>query len=248
MRARNMKKALREKLLDPSPVWRADWFTPIGREMEVLSPLLSFLPLGGMLKWRAVPALGLVVSALAERGDEGPAKAREVMRRLMWHMNEDSGNIGWGICEAMGEICAQNPALAEEYGRIVLSYVRNTGRADNYLEHGPLRRGAYWAVGRLGSASPALAPLARELLRQGLADEDAPARGIAAWGVAKMAAAGSLSPSDAFSLRPQLLPLLNEAAHAELLDGAAIREENVSAFAREALDLIETTLKPEENS
>jgi hypothetical protein len=109
---------------------------------EAVSPLLSFLPREGLLKWRAVLALGVVVPALAATDRDA---ARIVMRRLLWHLNEDSGNMGWGIAESMGEILAASPSLTEEYGHILLSYALITGRADNHIEHGTLRRGAIGA-------------------------------------------------------------------------------------------------------
>ncbi len=247
MKARRMKTALREKLLDPAPRWQADWLAEPGCEMEAVSPLLSFLPHGGALKWRSVLALGLVVSALAAR-EGGLATAREVMRRLMWHMNEDSGNIGWGICEAFGEICAQSPTLASEYGRIALSYVRDTGKADNYLEHGPLRQGAYWAVGRLGFAHAPLRDLARTLLLQGLGDDDMPSRGIAAWGLAKTATAAPVPAEEKERAQILLRSLLEERTRAEVLDGFTIREESLAVFAREALDCLEHTINTGEKS
>ncbi len=231
-RFRNMKRLLRETLLSPAPGRGAACRPDPGGEMEAVGPLIACLPEGGLLKWRAVLALGRTVAALAGRDRE---QARVVMRRLLWQMNEDSGNIGWGVCEAMGEICARDPALAAEYGRIALSYLRDTGKADNYVEHGPLRRGAYWAAGRIAAACPPLREAAWPLLLRGLTDEDIPSRGIAAWGIARgVAAAGSGSGGAA--ARTLLRPLLADETPCELLDGDAVREESVAAFAREALE------------
>lgn len=100
------------------------------------------------VKWRAVRAMGRVVSAMAT---EKPEKARIIMRRLMWSLNDESGGIGWGAPEAMGEIMARNKTLAREYRNILLSYVNPQG---NYLEYDPLRKGADWAIARVKKVYP----------------------------------------------------------------------------------------------
>ena len=100
------------------------------------------------VKWRAVRAMGLVVAALARKK---PERARIVMRRLMWSLNDESGGIGWGAPEAMGEIMARDEQLAREYRNVLVSYLDPRG---NYLEYEPLRRGAEWAVERVRTAHP----------------------------------------------------------------------------------------------
>ncbi|MBF0230286.1 MAG: hypothetical protein HQK63_11975 [Desulfamplus sp.] len=97
------------------------------------------------IKWRAVRAMGKVVAAMASENLES---ARVIMRRLMWSLNDESGGIGWGSPEAMGEIMAKDKRLKDEYYKILLSYVNEDG---NYLEHEPLRKGAIWAIDRVKS-------------------------------------------------------------------------------------------------
>ena len=70
------------------------------------------------IKWRAVTAMGMVISNLAEKEMES---ARVIMRRLMWSLNDESGGIGWGAPEAMAEIIACHQGLAEEYTHILIS-------------------------------------------------------------------------------------------------------------------------------
>jgi hypothetical protein len=45
--------------------------------------------------------MGEVMAHLADKDMES---ARVIMRRLMWSLNDESGGIGWGAPEAMGEI------------------------------------------------------------------------------------------------------------------------------------------------
>jgi hypothetical protein len=96
-----------------------------------------------IIKWRAVTAMGIVVSRLANQDIES---SRVIMRRLMWTLNDESGGIGWGSPEAMGEIMAQHDRLAGEYAHILVSYIQPGG---NFLEYEALQRGVLWGIGRL---------------------------------------------------------------------------------------------------
>lgn len=118
-----------------------------------VNPLFSFIQsTNEALKWRAVRAMGKVVAKMASENLE---PARVVMRRLMWSLNDESGGIGWGAPEAMGEIMAQDERLAGEYKKILFSYVEKEG---NYLEHEPLRKGAIWAIERISNGTSILPP------------------------------------------------------------------------------------------
>ncbi|MBF0259471.1 MAG: hypothetical protein HQK62_11635 [Desulfamplus sp.] len=113
---------------------------------QSVNPLFSFIQsTNEKIKWRAIRAMGKVVAQMATNNLES---ARVVMRRLMWSLNDESGGIGWGAPEAMGEIMAQDERLANEYRNILLSYVDEQG---NFLEYEPLRKGAIWAIQRLST-------------------------------------------------------------------------------------------------
>ena len=143
---------------------------------QVVSPLFSFLYAGDdIIKWHAVTLLGLVVAEIANTNLEA---ARVVMRRLMWNLNDESGGIGWGSPEAMGEIMARNDALAREYSSILISYIRKDG---NYLEHEMLQRGVLWGIGRLSHARPVLMKKIIPSLIPYITAKDPNIRGLAVW-------------------------------------------------------------------
>lgn len=150
---------------------------------ELIGPLLSCLPLGGELTARAAVAFGQAVAALAEESLED---ARNIVRRLMWHMNEESGNIGWGIPEAFAETLVKNRRLADEFHLVLFSYINHTGRDDNYCDYDELRRSCYRAVIRLAVARPDLASKARPLLQSGLLDPDPVCRDLAREGLGEI--------------------------------------------------------------
>jgi len=141
----------------------------------IINPLLSFIQSGNdKVKWGAVRAVGQVVAQLAEND---PEAARVILRRLMWTLNDESGGIGWGSPEAMGEILASHRGLAREYVHILLSYAREEG---NYLEHEGLQRGLLWGIGRLAEKRPELVRDSVKLFLPYLASKDEGIRGLAA--------------------------------------------------------------------
>ena len=114
---------------------------PLGQIINALFPF--FYSRDETVKWRAVTSMGILVRDLADVDME---KARNVMRRLMWNLNDESGGIGWGSPEAMGEILARHEGLSREYSPLLLSYVNPDA---NYLELPLLQRGLLWGIARL---------------------------------------------------------------------------------------------------
>lgn len=181
---RNLRESRKEikKLLVASE-WQNNLAAIADLGQKAVGPLFSFLLLEPETMHRAAQALGRTV---AEIYKQNPEAARNIIRRFMWHMNEESANIGWGIPVAFAETLVASPELAASYGRILDSYIMDLGFDDNYCDHDILRRDCYWAIGRLAQADPGLAESARPWLRKGLADSDSLCRGMAAWALAQM--------------------------------------------------------------
>jgi hypothetical protein len=93
-------------------------------------------------KLRAVESLGWVVG---ERDLVGDARARELLRRLLWSLNDESGAVPYGVPEAVGEILAVRPELQESFLPILCALVTE----EEMAQTGPIERGALWALGRL---------------------------------------------------------------------------------------------------
>jgi hypothetical protein len=127
--------------------------------LKVVNALLSLLvTTNEITKNRVVKAFGEVVSKLAEENIES---ARIVMRRLMLSLNDESGGIGWGSPEAMGEIMARNKVLAEEYHNILISYTPGGG---NYLDFEELQKDVIAGLRRLSVVRPDLVEEVKHLL------------------------------------------------------------------------------------
>jgi len=188
---------------------------------QVINPLFSFLLSSEeQTRWRAITAMGAVVAHLAETDMES---ARIIMRRLMWSLNDESGGIGWGAPEAMGEIIASHGGLAQEYVRVLISYIREDG---NFLEYEPLQRGALWAVGRVAQSRSDLVQDAVPHLLPYLASTDASVRGLATWTVGLLGAEGA---------RPPLEALLEDETEVSLYLDRQLVRRSVGSLAKEAL-------------
>jgi hypothetical protein len=149
---------------------------------QAVNPLFSFLcSTDAIVKWRAVTAMGTVVSDLAATD---PESARVIMRRFIWQLNDESGGIGWGCPESMAEAMAQNESLAAEFGRILISYIQPAG---NYLEHEALQQGVLWGVGRLAHTRPRFAKGAAAFLAAYMDSHDPVLRGLAVWAAGPIA-------------------------------------------------------------
>lgn len=94
-RMRAVKQQLKDLL--SAPDWRDHLSELRSMGQPAVGPLFSFLLLEPLMRHKAALALGQVVAGLEEGSAED---MHNIMRRLMWHMNEESGNIGWGIPEA----------------------------------------------------------------------------------------------------------------------------------------------------
>ena len=148
---RSNKKIIREW------IQRTDWVKEIplpaqldaSTEMEIINALFACLPQGDIMTQRAAYTIGLTISNLYKKNTE---QAKVCIRRFMWHMNEESGNIGWGIPQAFGESLAQNAELAKVYHNVLISYVYNINSDSNYCDHAPLRVACYEGVYTMGLA------------------------------------------------------------------------------------------------
>lgn len=150
----------------------------------IINPLFSGIcHANENIRWHAIVAMGVTLARLA---DEDMEKARIVMRRFMWSLNDESGGIGWGAPESMAEAMRRHQGLAEEYCHILVAFMREEGF---YLEHPPLQCGLLWGVSRLAESRAALMlqKEADRYLPPYLKEQDETVRGLAAYALATLA-------------------------------------------------------------
>lgn len=131
-----------------------------------------------LLCWRAVEGLGRAAAVLARGGLE---PVRELMRRLLWLMNDESGGLLWHGPQCLAAVIANVPALAPEFGDILASF----------LEEEPFRTGTRWGLWRISAVSPEVVRAAGAELVRTLGDPDPAVRGHA---VLALRAAGAAVP------------------------------------------------------
>lgn len=156
MNRRQIKKRIVELLLDSDLTRikkKLETFpeTSGASEFSVINALFSCLchPVEAV-RWHAVSGFGFVVSGIAQTNLED---ARTIMRRFLWMLNDESGGIGWGVPEAMGEVMFHNRLLADEYLHMLVSYTMDDGpemfQDGNFLELDLLQEGVLWGLCRV---------------------------------------------------------------------------------------------------
>ena len=193
---------------------------PVSR---VINPLIGALCSNNeTARWHAITALGPIMADLADKDMEA---ARVVMRRFMWSLNDESGGIGWGAPEAMGEIMAGHDKLADEYGHMLVAYMREDGF---YLELPQLQQGLMWGLARLTMAKPDLLKAKNVVayLLPYLDSHDSTFRGLAAWTL------GLLHAGEAVSY---LERLANDPAQVTIFLNRTFVLETVGSLAHNAL-------------
>lgn len=218
---RQLKKKIKKLLLEAESEQHLDAVLSLpGR--QVVNPLFSFFyNKDQLIKWRSVTLMGSVTDRLAKQDMES---ARVILRRLMWNLNDESGGIGWGSPEAMGDIMARNALLAGEYCNVLMSYILPDG---NYLEHEMLQRGVLWGLGRLSHARPGLVKFIAGHLNPFMASKDAVKRGLAAW---------TAEPLRSNDNKETLNRLIDDDAEIEIYGNWHMHKFQVSELAKAALE------------
>ena len=94
-------------------------------------------------RWRVIEALGAVSAVVAQTDVQA---VRELLRRLEWLMNDESGGAGWHSPEAMAAILVNVSELMDVFGVLVGAYLHDDA----------LSRGAHWAVAVVAKERPDL--------------------------------------------------------------------------------------------
>lgn len=155
-------------------------------------------------RWRAVEAVGFLASKLAQQDREA---ARDVVRRLLWSLNEESGSIGWGVPEALAEILAREKELAREFLPIFISFLD-----PSHLAGVPpvIAQGFLWGVFRLGELYKDLLgnPEILKTIGTFLASPDACSRGMAVLALKKLQALEAFPEMHSFAHDPEFFTFM----------------------------------------
>lgn len=165
------------------------------------------------VQWRAVEAVGRVA---ALRAREDLERVREMLRRTLWLMNDESGGLLWLGPQVLGAVLANVPSLCEEFLAVLASF----------LEEEPFRTGVRWALWRVALARPAaVAAAAAGALAASLADANPAVRGHAA-----LALATAAGPAATAELAGDRAPLLVFDPRSGNFRGATVAEAAAGAI------------------
>jgi HEAT repeat protein len=162
-----------------------------------------------LLHWRALEGLGYVAAAQ-------PEQVQNLITRLLWLLNEDSGSFGWGAAAALGEIGRGNISLVKE---IIPMFI-------GFLEEEFSRAPMLWGVGRLAEVAPDRLHEVLPVIVPFLTSAEPQVRALAAWALGKAGYGPAV---------PDLQTLLDDERQVSIYDRQELRRTTVAKVGREAL-------------
>jgi len=130
-------------------------------------------------KWKAVRAFGVIAG---DREAMAEDRIRELLRRFVWLLSDESGNVPFGVPEAFGEVLLARPEFQEEFLPLLCSLSYDPER----LQTGAIEQGVFWALGRVGQPVASCSPEAVEtVIRAAHQHPDAQTRSVAAWALSR---------------------------------------------------------------
>lgn len=140
-----------------------------------------------LIVWRTIEAMGEFAKSHTGRRLED---VRETIRKLLWCMNDESGNLCWFAGEAIAEILTRLPVLREEYLSVWLGF----------LDEEPFEAGVRWGMVRLardGALSDEELQTLKDKRHALVSSLDADKTAIRAMSILALAAIGEEIPSGA---------------------------------------------------
>jgi hypothetical protein len=124
--------------------------------------------------WLAIEAIGHVGGALAA---SDPEQTRELVRRLLWNLNDESGGTPWGAVGGVGAIAAARPDLFSGYLSLLFPFAGDAAAGPEFI----------WSVARVGRGRPDTVARYIPFLLSQLGHAQALSRAYAAWALGVLA-------------------------------------------------------------
>jgi hypothetical protein len=181
-----------------------------GQDVGVAGMLMQFFyDPGDLLHWRALEGLGHVAGS-------HPDQVKNLINRLLYLLNEDSGSTGWGAASALGEIGRHQVALVQEIIPMFIGFVEDPFSREPML----------WGIGRMGEVHPELLQEVLPEIVPFLTNPEPRLRALAAWALGKARYRPAAAAIEA---------LQNDDQPVQLYDRGHLLETTVGRLAREAL-------------
>ncbi|MCB2229444.1 hypothetical protein KQH82_01925 [bacterium] len=182
-RNRRRKSRVKSILLKRDTAALMEWADEEKTAFRTLQSLLWDSDL--LIVWRTIEAIGEVARTRTGRHLE---EVREAIRKLLWCMNDESGNLCWFAGEAIAEILTHMPAIRKEYLLVWLGF----------LDEEPFEAGVRWGMVRLardGSLSDDELQMLKDKRHALVISLDADKTAIRAMSVLALTAIGEEIPS-----------------------------------------------------
>lgn len=114
-----------------------------------------------LVGWRAILAVGIAARELVLTDR---AFLREVCRKLLWSLSDESGGIGWSSPELLGEIVSAEPRQFADLIPLIANVYD--------IEEKVFRPGVVYALRRIAESDPALVLEHQKVVIASLADTD----------------------------------------------------------------------------
>ncbi len=163
---------------DKAGIWR--WAQEDRSPWRILNPLT--LETDPLIRWRAIEAIGWIAAWKIQVGDGSLEPVRDMLRRLLWGMNDESGNSHWSAPDVIAEILVNVPELISEFAAPLL----------DHRDSEPYRRGVIRAVARIAAAKSNPFVHLTESLTQSLRSADPMIRGCSLLALAHISRARAL--------------------------------------------------------
>jgi len=122
------------------------------------------------LRWPAIEAVAKVMERWWQAGQK--ENVREYIRRLLWSMCDEAGEMGWSAPQTIAEIISAIPELLEPYGSNMIA------RA---FDEPTLVAGGLWGIGHLGTKMKEAVESAQDVILGVFNTGDTEILGLAAW-------------------------------------------------------------------
>jgi len=114
-----------------------------------------------LVGWRAIKTVGLVARALLKSDYDF---LRDMCRKLLWSLSDESGGIGWSAPEMLGEIVSADPRRFADIVPLIAQVYE--------IEEDVFRPGVVYALGRIAEADPEAAHSFQKVIISSLVDRN----------------------------------------------------------------------------
>ncbi|MBM7853969.1 HEAT repeat protein [Desulfohalotomaculum tongense] len=167
-----------------------------------------------LLRWRAIEALGLAAGKIAKTE---PEVIRDIIRRFLWSMNDESGAQSWSAPQAIAEIIYNEPGLYADLGPVMISAS---------MDERIFQPGMLWAVGRLVGKVDYINEIVPDIIAF-LDNPNAVIRGYAAWALGEIGVSSSVD---------RLKNLVNDKARVKIYINGELYEKTVGDIAQGSIE------------